>query len=202
MIFGAHPMDGGEIRVAGVPVAFREPQEAIDSGVAYVPESREHGGIFQGLSVRQNLSIGQLARYWNGWRYDHRREHAEARDTIREFAIKTESDADLISALSGGNQQKVVLARWLRRNPRILLLDEPTQGVDVGAREDVYASVRRGVDGGMAAIVVSSDFGELAQVCDRVIILRNGRITDEVSGEYLDRHRLTELVLVTGVAAE
>jgi ribose transport system ATP-binding protein len=201
MIFGAHPVDGGEIRVAGVPGAFREPQEAMESGVAHVPESREHGGVFQGLSVRENLSIGQLSRYWNGWRYDHRREQAETREMIREFAIKTQSDANLISALSGGNQQKVVLARWLRRNPRILLLDEPTQGVDVGAREDVYASVRRGVDRGMAAIVVSSDFGELAQVCDRVIVLRNGRITDEVSGEHLDRQRLTELVLVTGAAA-
>ncbi len=93
------------------------------------------------------------------------------------------------------------MARWLRRDPRILLLDEPTQGVDVGAREDVYASVRRGVDRGMAAIVVSSDFGELAQVSDRVIILRNGRIADEVSGELLDRNRLTELVLMTGAAA-
>src|ERR1700677_236658 len=90
----------------------------MESGVAHVPESREHGGVFQGLSVRENLSIGQLSRYWNGWRYDHRREQAETREMIREFAIKTQSDANLISALSGGNQQKVVLARWLRRNPR------------------------------------------------------------------------------------
>jgi ribose transport system ATP-binding protein len=201
MIFGAHPVDGGEIRMGGVPVAFREPQEAMTAGVAHVPESREQGGIFQGLSVAQNLSIGQLSRYWNGWRYDHRREQAEARESIREFAVKTENEAVLISALSGGNQQKVVLARWLRRNPRILLLDEPTQGVDVGAREDVYASVRRGVKRGMAAIVVSSDFGELAQVCDRVIILRNGRIADEVGRDLLDRNRLTELVLMTGAAA-
>jgi ribose transport system ATP-binding protein len=201
MIFGAHPVEGGEIRVAGVRVAFREPREAMDSGIAHVPESRELGGVFQGLSVRENLSMGQLSRYWNGWRYDHRREQAEARGSIQEFAIKTKNDADLISTLSGGNQQKVVLARWLRRNPRILLLDEPTQGVDVGAREDVYTSVRKGVERGMAAIVVSSDFGELAQVCDRAIVLRNGRITDEVGGERLDRHRLTELVLITGAAA-
>jgi ribose transport system ATP-binding protein len=201
MIFGAYPMDGGEIRLGGVPVVFKEPQDAMDCGVAHVPEYRPDG-MFPGLSVRENLSMGQLERYWKGWHFSHRQEHVEALDSIKQFAIKALNDNILISALSGGNQQKVVLARWLRRRPRLLLLDEPTQGVDVGAREDVYASVRREVDRGMAAIVVSSDFEELAQVCNRVAILRDGRITGEVSGADLDRHRLTELVLATQEAAE
>jgi ribose transport system ATP-binding protein len=202
MIFGAFLVEGGEIRVEGVPIAPQLPQEAMDHGIAHVPESRERGGVFQGLTVRENVTMGQLMRYWKGWYYDHRQEQAEVHDAIGEFAIKTQNAEALISSLSGGNQQKVVLARWLRRRPRLLLLDEPTQGVDVGAREDVYASVRRNVDQGMAAIVVSSDFGELAQVCDRVVVLRDGRIADEVSGAELDRHRLTELVLVTGAAAQ
>jgi ribose transport system ATP-binding protein len=201
MIFGAYPVAGGEILVGGSRAAFRTPYDAMNCGIALVPESRERGGVFQGLSVRENLSIAQLARYWRGWYFDHRREQAEARDSIRQFAIKTETEGDLISSLSGGNQQKVVLARWLRRRPRVLLLDEPTQGVDVGAREDVYASVRHDVDRGMAVIVVSSDFEELARVCDRVVVLRNGRICEEVSGVRLDRHTLTELVLATGAAA-
>jgi ribose transport system ATP-binding protein len=196
MLFGVCPIEGGEIRVGGARVAFQTPQDAMNCGIALVPESRERGGVFQGLSVRENLSIGQLAGYWKGWYFDHRRERAEARDSIRRFAIKTETESALISSLSGGNQQKVVLARWLRRGPRLLLLDEPTQGVDVGAREDVYASVRREVDRGMSVILVSSDFEELAQVCDRVVVLRNGRISDEVSGVRLDRQTLTELVLL------
>jgi ribose transport system ATP-binding protein len=201
MIFGAHPIAAGEVFVGGNRVAFHTPYDAMNCGIALVPESRERGGVFHGLSVRENLSVAQLKRYWRGWYFDHRREQAEARDSIQQFAIKTETEGDLISSLSGGNQQKVVLARWLRRSPRLLLLDEPTQGVDVGAREDVYASVRRDVNRGMAAIVVSSDFEELAQVCDRVVVLRNGRICDEVSGHRLDRHTLTELVLATGAAA-
>ena len=201
MIFGAYPVDAGEIRLGGNPIAFRKPQDAMDCGIAHVPEYRPDG-IFPGLSVRENLSMGQLRRYWKGWRFNHHQEQIEAIDSINRFAIKTLNDRTSISSLSGGNQQKVVLARWLRRRPLLLLLDEPTQGVDVGAREDVYASVRKEVDRGMAAIVVSSDFEELAQVCNRVVVLRDGRIADEISGADLNRHNLTDLVLATREAGK
>ena len=177
-------------------------QDAMDCGVAHVPESIVPTACFPDFPCARifrwdswngigRAGISVIVRsMWKPWNF------------IKQFAIKALNDNILISALSGGNQQKVVLARWLRRRPRLLLLDEPTQGVDVGAREDVYASVRREVDRGMAAIVVSSDFEELAQVCNRVAILRDGRITGEVSGADLDRHRLTELVLATQEAAE
>jgi ribose transport system ATP-binding protein len=196
MIFGAHPVQDGEIRMAGEVVAIGSPQDAMNRGIAHVPEHRPDA-VFPGLSVRENLSMGQVSRYWKGWRFSHRQERDDAIDAIRHFGIKTASDRSAISSLSGGNQQKVVVARWVRRNPRLLLLDEPTQGVDVGAREDIYALVRREVDQGMAAIVVSSDFEELAQICDRVLVLRDGRIVDEVAGADLNRHRLTELVLMS-----
>ena len=113
---------------------------------------------FPSPSVRENLSMGRVGRYWSGWRFSHRRERDDATKAMRHFGIKAAGDRSAISSLSGGNQQKVVVARWLLRKPRLLLLDEPTQGVDVGAREDIYALVRHEVDQGMATIVVSSDF--------------------------------------------
>jgi ribose transport system ATP-binding protein len=126
--------------------------------------------------------------------FRHKRERDDARRSIEQFSIRTAGDRKDFSSLSGGNQQKVILARWLRRNPKLLLLDEPTQGVDVGARADVYRSIREAVDSGMAAILVSSDFKELAATADRVLILRNGRIRAEVGRNDLDADRLTELV--------
>ena len=195
MIFGAQPREGGDIRIEGTPACFRRVQDAIERGVAYVPEHRDREGVFQGLTVRDNLSMANVAQYWNGWRFHHRQERRDASETIGRFAIKTKADRDLISSLSGGNQQKVVLARWLRRRPLLLLLDEPTQGVDVGAREELYAAVRREVALGMAVVVVSSDFEELVQLCDRVAVLRQGRIGEELRGASIDRHRLTEAVL-------
>jgi ribose transport system ATP-binding protein len=106
-----------------------------------------------------------------------------------------------ISLLSGGNQQKVVLARWMNRRPQLLLLDEPTQGVDVGARADAYAIIRRAAESGVAVIVVSSDFGELADLSDRVLVLTAGRVTGELRGAEVTRHNLTERAHIEGAAA-
>jgi ribose transport system ATP-binding protein len=113
------------------------------------------------------------------------------------FSIRCDGDRAPFSSLSGGNQQKVVLARWLRRAPSVLLLDDPTQGVDVGARADLYHWIRRGAEDGMAAVLVSSDFEELAQVASRVLILRDGRIAATLTGAEIDRQRITELVYLS-----
>ncbi len=109
------------------------------------------------------------------------------------FGIKTPGTASPISALSGGNQQKAVFARWLRRHPALLLLDEPTQGVDIGARADIYRIIRAAVEQGTAVLMVASDFDELARVCDRVLVLRHGRIVTEVRPPDLDHEHLTQL---------
>ncbi|MFF4053612.1 sugar ABC transporter ATP-binding protein [Streptomyces chartreusis] len=194
MIFGDHPIESGTIRLGGDTVRPGNPGQAMTLGIAHVPEDREHEAAFLDLSVRENLSAAEITKYWGGGRLDRRHERRDAHRAITDFAIRTSGQDALMSSLSGGNQQKVVLARWLRRNPRLLLLDEPTQGVDVGARADVYAAIRASVSGGMAAVVVSSDFDELAHACDRVLVLRDGRITAEVRGTDLHRHRLTELV--------
>ncbi|WP_236793734.1 sugar ABC transporter ATP-binding protein [Amycolatopsis sp. GM8] len=194
MIFGDLPRTAGTIRLGGTAVQPRNPGQAMKLGIAHVPEDREHEAAYLDLSVRENLSAAEITKYWVGGRLRRPPERRDADRAIADFAIRTSGQDALMSSLSGGNQQKVVLARWLRREPRLLLLDEPTQGVDVGARADVYAAIRGAVSGGMAALVVSSDFDELAHACDRVLVLRDGRITAEVRGAELHRQRLTELV--------
>ncbi|WP_321365281.1 ATP-binding cassette domain-containing protein [uncultured Celeribacter sp.] len=181
----------------GQPVSFKEVREGMKAGVALVPEDRNREGLFQGLSVRHNLSIADLGRFTRRGRINGKAERTEAQHSVTDYRIKTADDATHISSLSGGNQQKVVMARWLRRKPKLLLLDEPTQGVDVGAREDLYASIRCSLKDGMSVIAVSSDFDELAQICDRVIVLRDGRITDELRGQDITRQTMTHLVLAS-----
>jgi ribose transport system ATP-binding protein len=192
-IFGALRMTHGEITLDGRPLCARSPKGAIERGIAYVPEDRPGAAAFSDLSVQDNVGIAQVERYWHRMRIDRARERAEAQAALTAFRVKAPSPAAPLTALSGGNQQKVILARWLRRTPRLLLLDEPTQGVDIGARAEIYELVRDAVTGGAGAVVVSSDFEELARVCDRVLVLSGGRIVGEVSGDELDPHRLTEL---------
>jgi ribose transport system ATP-binding protein len=152
--------------------------------------------MFADQSIRSNLSIGNTARYSHYGLMRPSQERRDAKGAITAFGIKSRSERQLMSTLSGGNQQKVILARALQRQPKVLLLDEPTQGVDVGARGDAYAIIRKAAADGVATIVVSSDFEELAEIANRVLILRDGRIVGEVSGPGIDRHQLTELTLV------
>ena len=191
-IFGAFPATG-EIRLDGEAVRFRSVRQAMRAGIAYVPEERGTQAAFLDLSVRQNLSAADVSRFWRGARLRHREEGRAARASIDEFLIKAHSEAQPINTLSGGNQQKCVVARWMRREPKVLLLDEPTQGVDVGARAEIYSLVTRAVENGASAVVVTSDFEELARVCDRVVVLAGGRIAAEVAHPNIEPHRLTEL---------
>jgi ribose transport system ATP-binding protein len=191
-IFGAFPATG-EMRLDGEPVRFKRVGQAMRAGIAYVPEERATQAAFLDLSVRENLSAADVRRFWHGARLRHRDEGRAARTAIGEFLIKAHSDSQPINTLSGGNQQKCILARWMRREPKVLLLDEPTQGVDVGARAEIYSLITRAVQGGASAIVVTSDFEELARVCDRVIVLAGGRIVAELTHPNIEPHRLTEL---------
>jgi len=192
-IFGALRTTRGTVTLNGRPLRARSPKDAIDRGVAYVPEDRPGAAAFSDLSVQDNVGMAQVSRYWRRMRLDKPRERAEAQGALTAFRVKAPSPAAPLTALSGGNQQKVILARWLRRRPQLLLLDEPTQGVDIGARAEIYELVRDAVVDGAGAVVVSSDFEELAHVCDRVLVLCGGRIVAEIAGDELDPHRLTEL---------
>jgi ribose transport system ATP-binding protein len=200
-IFGAHPVTSGTITLDGEPAQFKRVRQAMDAGIAYVPEERATQGAFLDMSVRANLSAAQVTRYWRGLFLRHRSEAADARQAIDDFMIKASSESQPINTLSGGNQQKCILARWMGRKPKVLLLDEPTQGVDVGARAEIYSLVTKAVADGTSAIIVTSDFDELARVCDRVVVLAGGRIVAELRHPNIEAHRLTELSFSTSSVA-
>jgi ribose transport system ATP-binding protein len=192
-LFGVRPLEAGEVWIDGKPRSISTPPEAMAAGLAYVPEDRQRDATFAELSVGENLSLTVIPDYWHRGVLNRRRERRDALALFDSFLIKAESEEAPLRSLSGGNQQKVVLARWLRRSPRVLLLDEPTQGVDVGARAEIYELVHAAVANGAAALVASSDFEELARVCDRVVVLRKGRAVAEAAGEELDAERIARL---------
>lgn len=193
-LFGMNPATGGTITVGQRVVSIDSVRAAMELGIAYIPEHRETDAAFLELSVRENLSAADVTRFSRAGLLRRGPERRAAVDSICAYGIKTAGDSALMSSLSGGNQQKVVLARWMRRHPGVLLLDEPTQGVDVGARADAYRLITDAVADGAAAILVSSDFEELVDMSDRVLILSGGRITGEVSGTDIDSSLLTEKV--------
>jgi ribose transport system ATP-binding protein len=193
MLFGALPAGSGQLLVEGVARRFDGPAAAMAAGLGYVPSERAVEALFPSMTVRENVSAGSIARYFRGLRLRHDEESRDVVTAMREFLIQAPSDAAPAFTLSGGNQQKLVLARWLRRRPQILLLDEPTQGVDVGSREEIYALLHLAAEAGTAAIVVSSDFGELERLCHRVAVMRRGRLVAELRAPDIDEHRLTEL---------
>jgi ribose transport system ATP-binding protein len=198
MIFGARPLEGGTLELGGSRYRPADPADAIARGVVYVPEDRLRRALFPDLSVAQNLSAPALRSYRRFGRLRRRREAEDARRTIARYAIKARSERDPIALLSGGNQQKAVLGRWLARSPRLVLLDEPTQGVDVGARVELHRAVRAAADDGAGVLFVSSDLVELAEYSDRVLVLRSGEFVGELSGERLHEHDITAALHVAG----
>jgi ribose transport system ATP-binding protein len=194
-IFGDLDVRSGEMELAEVGYRPHSPSDAIRAGVAYIPEDRVQDAVFRDQTIANNIAMPALRSYFKKGRVTQDRIDRDATDDIEQFLIKA-NDADaLLSSLSGGNQQKVVLARWLRLKPHLLLLDEPTQGVDVGARAEIYKLVRAATDEGAAAIVVASDFEELTAVCDRIIVIRDGHIVAELSGTDMTPHRVAEQTL-------
>lgn len=193
-IFGAMTPEDGTITVNDKKGPFAHQRAAMDAGVAFVPEDRASDAAFHDLSLENNMTASVLGSYWRRLRMRNDMIRADSKVLMTDFGVKAPSTKVAISTLSGGNQQKAILARWLRRNPAVLLLDEPTQGVDVGARAEIYKQIRAAADGGMSVLLVASDFDELAAVVDRAVILRNGRIVGELSGSALNSHRLNDAV--------
>jgi ribose transport system ATP-binding protein len=193
-VFGDLKPRAGTVAIDGNDRPVARPSDAMARGVALIPEDRAAAAAFLNESVTANMTVAVLKSYWRRLLLRGRAMDRDAVDLVEEFGIKVSSVNREIQTLSGGNQQKVILARWLRRKPSLLLLDEPTQGVDVGARADIYQLVRGLVSDGAAALVVASDFEELAHVCDRVVVLRDGVSVDEVAGAELSAQRLSELI--------
>jgi ribose transport system ATP-binding protein len=194
LLFGAQRPEGGTIRLDGSPVAIRTPADAIRAGIGFVSEDRAGDSIMPALSVAENLSLVDVREYWRGGRIRRGAERAAVAQAMAEFLVRAPGPRAPITALSGGNQQKVALARWLRRRPRLLLLDEPTQGVDVGARAELWSLIMRAAEAGTAVIVVSSDLEELTHLCGRLLVLREGRRAGELAGTQIDPDRVNHML--------
>jgi ribose transport system ATP-binding protein len=192
MLFGVQKPTSGEVEFEGRSWSPKDPAAAISGGLAYVPEDRLEKALLPDLSITRNFTAPSVRKYRRlGW-VDLRREYRDATAGLGDYAVKARSARDPISVLSGGNQQKVMFGRWLSRSPKLVLLDEPTQGVDVGARVELHSSVRAAAAAGAAVILVSSDFIELAQFSDRVLALRDGKIVAQLSSEGLDGQSIAE----------
>ncbi|GAA3410220.1 hypothetical protein GCM10018952_13860 [Streptosporangium vulgare] len=168
---------------------------AVRLGMGLAPEERKAQALLLDQSVSRNISLASLGRYSRlGW-MDRRREAADAREMVQALDIRPADPERPIKTLSGGNQQKAVLARWLLNNRKLLLLDEPTRGVDVGARAELYALVRRLADEGIGVLLVSSEVPEVLGLADRVLVLREGRVIREAGAGELDEHAVLDMIM-------
>ena len=180
-LFGATPTrPTGTITLFDQPATFHEPGEAIKAGVALVTEDRKTLGLFTKMKVSENITIRRLDKLTKAGLIDGKAERQAVLDSIRRLLIKTDGGGAAITSLSGGNQQKCIIARWLLVNPRLLLLDEPTRGIDVGAKAEIYALIRLLAAEGMAVLMTSSELPELLTVADRILVMCEGRITANI----------------------
>jgi ribose transport system ATP-binding protein len=186
-IFGLDSAIDGEIRIGGKPARMRRSRDALEHGVYLVPEDRKRSGLILGLPVRTNITLANLPAYARAGLIDSASEDAEASRQRGRLDIRTPSNAVDVGSLSGGNQQKVVLGKWLSMTPRLLIFDEPTRGIDVGAKNEIYRLMRDLADQGVGIMMISSDMEEIIGVSDRVAVMHEGRISG-----FLDRANLSE----------
>jgi len=190
-IFGADPCDAGSVELNGAPCRVRSPHEAIRRGIALVPESRKDQGLIMIASVADNLALPTM-RDMTAWGFVRRRRQRSAADRIAQAVdIRMESVDMPVSLLSGGNQQKVAIGKWLVRTPSVLIADEPTRGVDVGARLTIYQLIQRLADEGLAVLVISSELEEVMGLADRILVMHRGRVAGELPGDAEETHILS-----------
>ncbi|MEU7033234.1 sugar ABC transporter ATP-binding protein [Streptomyces sp. NPDC046237] len=194
-VYGARKATAGRVVVDGRALRPGSVRDAVRAGLGLAPEERKAQGLLMLESVTRNVSVSTLARFSRAGWIDRTGEREAARAATRELSLRPDNPDAPIRTLSGGNQQKAVLARWLLRGCRVLLLDEPTRGVDVGARAELYAVIRRLADDGLAVLLVSSEVPEVLGLADRVLVLREGRVVHTAPARELDEHRVLDLVM-------
>jgi len=195
VLFGLEPADGGEIRLSGRRVVIDSPRRAVELGVAYVPEDRRRHGVILDMPVAANTTLAILRRISTAGLLRFREERRVAAEFVNRFAIRTPSLDTPVINLSGGNQQKVALARWLAAEPKLIILDEPTQGVDVGAKAEIHRLMGELASRGLAIIMISSELPEVLGMADRIIVMRGGRIVGELSRVQATQERILELAV-------
>ncbi|SHJ44378.1 ribose transport system ATP-binding protein [Aureimonas altamirensis DSM 21988] len=204
LLYGADRCDAGQMMLAGRPFAPRRPADAVRAGLGLVPEERRSEGLILSKSVAFNLHLSSLSRIVTSSAVplvSNRKRSRLSAKMIADLSIRTPGAQPPVGRLSGGNQQKVVIGRWLLRAPQVLILDEPTRGVDVGARAEIHRLIRALARDGMAVLVISSEPDELPDLCDRVLVMAEGRIVQELTGEAISRSAIIEASYAEGLHA-
>jgi len=194
VIFGLTPADSGAIELDGTPVTLRSPRDAVHHGIAYVPEDRRRHGVVLEMAVAENMTMAVHRKLFPGSWLRSAVEQTLAKNFVRDLAVKCAGPQAPAGSLSGGNQQKVSLARWLATKPRVLILDEPTQGVDIGAKAEIHRIIRRLAGEGLAVLLISSDLPEVLGMSDRIGVMRGGHLAGILPGGS-DAHEVMALAL-------
>ena len=195
-VFGCHPSYKGTIRVNGKAIKMKGTPTAYSAGIGYVPRDRKENGIIKDMTILENGSMVTYDRLTHGGLIDHKAEKGGMEKNRKELSIKMGEMDDLITSLSGGNQQKVVLAKWLSAKPDVLVFDNPTQGVDVGAKEEIYDIILKLAEEGVAIVILSSEAQEIIRLCDRTLIMYHGTVRGELKSEQMTEQSI--MVLATG----
>ena len=190
VLYGALPKESGEVRLNGKTISNDCPQDGLNNGIVYISEDRKGDGLILGMSVKENMSLTALDHFSKACRIRHDAEQLVVDDFILMFNIKTPSRDQQIGLLSGGNQQKVAIAKGLMTRPNVLILDEPTRGVDVGAKKEIYQLINKFKQDGLSIIIVSSEMPEVLGMSDRILVMREGRISGEFSREDATQEKL------------
>jgi len=193
-LFGTRHIVSGEVAYKGRKMKIRRPKDAIDHGIALLTEDRRGSGIFGVLSIADNVAISSLNKYLDfGFVINDRKVNELVNENVKKLSIKTPSNKTLIQSLSGGNQQKVIISRWLANDPDVLILDEPTRGIDVGAKYEIYTIMAELAEQGKSIIMISSEMSELIGMSDRIVVMCNGHVTGEVSGGQATQENIMSL---------
>ena len=192
-LFGVHRLERGEISVNGAALKIRSPSDAMSAGLAYVPEDRKLHGLALNLSIAENFALPNLRQLGKFGVLLKGKRRQLAKSYAERLNLRYQKLSQLALLLSGGNQQKIVLGKWLARNPLVLLLDEPTRGIDVGAKSEIYSLIRELTQQGMAIVLVSSELTELLALSNRIIVMREGRLSGELAGNAMNEESILQL---------
>ena len=193
-VFGADPIDSGEVFVQGKAVRIRTPQDAVKAGIGYLSEDRKRFGLALGMDVQANTVMAALGRFLNlGAFLKNKAMEAAGAKYIASLSIKTPSQSQKLKFLSGGNQQKVVIAKWLLRDCDVLFFDEPTRGIDVGAKFEIYKLLQELAEAGKAIVMISSELPEVLRLSHRIVVMCEGRITGELTAAEATQERIMQL---------
>lgn len=197
VIFGHTPAESGQIIVNGTPTQVKSPEHAMRLGIAYVPEDRGSQGLIREMRIRENISLSILKLLSKFSFINRQAEATLAEDSIDQFSIRAYSTEQVVGKLSGGNQQKIVISKWLATNPRVLIMDEPTRGIDVGAKSEIHRLMSQLAREGLAILMISSELPEILGMSDRVLVMRGGKIVAEYS-----RHEATQEKIAAAMMSE